>query len=482
VVVRAPVFWPAIGQRASHHALPLACVIGAGPAGLTAAKALADRGIPFDCFERSSRVGGLWAYGNPEGTPTAYRSLRINTSKARTELEDFPMPASYPDFPDHEQIARYLEAYAQRFGLMDRINLDTEVVEARPDANGTWQVMLSDGQVRHYDAIVVANGHHWHPRWPEPSAPGAFSGTVIHSRDYYAPERFAGQRVVVVGLGNSAMDIAVDLAPVAARVFLSARRGAHILPRRLRGRPLDQVELMAPAWLPWWVRERISGALVTTGLRREARRPQDYGLPVPSHKLHQAHPTLSDEIFDALASGDVVACSGLAALEGDRVRFDDGSTEAVDAIVYCTGYRTSFPFFDPRLISAPGNDLPLYVRIFHPEHPGVLFAGLVQPIGPTIRVVEEQARLIAAHLSGAHALPPAARMRRRMQRERDRVRRRYIPSARHTMQVDYPAYMRAIATELRAGARRARRRDYRPSVEPRAALKYARASPSAQAA
>jgi dimethylaniline monooxygenase (N-oxide forming) len=457
-------------------------VIGAGPAGLTAAKALADSGVPFDCFERSPRVGGLWAYGNPEGTPTAYRSLRINTSKARTELEDFPMPSSYPDFPDHEQIARYLEAYAQRFGLMDRITLGTEVESARPDADGTWQVTLSDGQVRHYDTIVVANGHHWDPRRPEPPVPGEFNGTVIHSRDYEAPERFAGQRVVVVGLGNSAMDIAVDLAPAADQVFLAARRGMHILPRCLRGRPLDQVELMPPAWLPWWVRERISGALVTSGLRREARRPQDYGLPAPTHKLHQAHPTLSDEIFDALASGDVVARAGLAALEGDRVRFDDGSTEAVDAIVYCTGYRTSFPFFDPRLISAPGNDLPLYLRIFHPEHPGVLFAGLVQPIGPTIRVVEAQARLIAAHLSGAHALPPATRMRRRMQRERGRVRRRYVPSARHTMQVDYPAYMRAIAAELRAGARRARRRNYRPSVEPRAALKYARASPSAQAA
>jgi cation diffusion facilitator CzcD-associated flavoprotein CzcO len=460
----------------------LTCVIGAGPAGLTAAKALADRGVPFDCFERSPRVGGLWAHGNPAGTPTAYRSLRINTSKARTELADFPMPADYPDFPEHDQIARYLESYARRFGLVDRITLGAEVAHADYGADGTWDVVLQDGEVRGYDAIVVANGHHWDARWPEPPVPGNFAGTKIHSREYDDPGRFAGERVVVVGLGNSAMDIAVDLAPVAAQVFLSARRGAHILPRHLRGRPTDQVELIPPAWLPSRVRERISGALVTRALKREVRRPQDYGLPAPSHKLHQAHPTVSDEIFDAIASGDVVPRPGLVAVDGDEARFDDGSVERVDAIVYCTGYRVSFPFFDPDLISAPGNELPLYLRIFTPDHPSLLFAGLVQPIGPTIRVVEEQAKLIAAHLSGAHALPSRGRIRRRMDRDRDRMGRRYVPSERHTMQVDYPAYMRAISVELRAGARRARRRDYRPSVEPRAARRYARASPSAQAA
>jgi dimethylaniline monooxygenase (N-oxide forming) len=457
-------------------------VIGAGPAGLTAAKALADRRVPFDCFERSGRVGGLWAYGNPEGTATAYRSLRINTSKARTELDDFPMPADYPDFPDHEQIVRYLESYAERFGLMDRISLGTEVTQARTNPDGVWELTLDGGERRHYDALVVATGHHWDPRWPDPRPSGRFEGTELHSRDYDSPEPFAGQRVVVVGLGNSAMDIAVDLAPVAARTFLSARRGNHILPRRLGSRPLDQYELIPPRWLPTAVRSRVSGLLLMRALRREARRPQDYGLPAPAHKLHQAHPTVSQEIFDAIGSGRVVPRAGVAALDGNAVRFDDGALEEADAIVYCTGYRVSFPFFDPELISAPRNELPLYLRIFDPDHPGALFAGLVQPIGPTIRVVEEQARLIAAHLSGAHALPPAARMRRAIDRERARLRRRYVASERHTMQVDYAPYVNAIARELRAGRRRARRRGYRPELEPKAARAYAPASPSAQAA
>jgi dimethylaniline monooxygenase (N-oxide forming) len=437
--------------------------------------------VPFDCFERGERVGGLWAYRTRRGSPTAYRSLRINTSRARTELADHPMPTDYPDFPDHRQIASYLESYAERFGLLERITLETGVEGARRRADGIWEVELETGETRFYDALVVANGHHSEPLWPQPPVPGEFAGTQIHARDYDAPEPFAGKRVVVVGLGNSALDIAVDLGPVAERTFLAARRGAHIIPHRLMGMPSDQIELLPPRWLPSWIRARLGGLLFMRALRREGRRAEDYGLPAPAHKLHQAHPSLSDGIFEAIAGGEVEPRPGLVELEGETVRFADGSAERVDAIVYCTGYRVSFPFLDPELVSAPGNELPLYRRIFHPELDSVFFVGLVQPIGPTIRVVEAQAKLVAAHISAAHALPPPGRMRRTIERERERMRRRYVPSPRHTMQVDFPTYMGAIERELRAGGRRARRRGYRPPLEPRAARLYARASPAAQA-
>jgi len=474
------VFWPAIAGTADSY--PKICVVGAGPSGLTTAKALADLGVPFDCFERGERVGGLWAHGSLQGNPTAYRSLRINTSRARTQLADHPMPADYPDFPDHREIASYLESYAERFGLLERIRLETEVSSARRRADGIWEVELEGGETLLYDALVVANGHHSEPLWPQPPIPGEFAGVQIHAGEYDVPEPFAGKRVVVVGLGNSALDIAVDLGPVAGSTFLAARRGAHILPHRLMDMPADQIELLPPAWLPSWLRARLGGLLFMRALRREGRLPQDFGLPAPAHKLHQAHPSLSDEIFDAIAAGEVEPRPGLVALEGERVRFDDGSVEQADAIVYCTGYRVSFPFLDPGLVSAPGNDLPLYRRIFHPQLDSVFFVGLVQPIGPTIRVVEAQAKLVAAHLSGAHALPPSGRMQRLIERDRSRMRRRYVPSPRHTMQVDYPTYMAGIERELRAGRRRARRRGYRPPLEPRAARLYARASPAAQAA
>jgi hypothetical protein len=190
---------------------------------------------------------------------------------------------------------------------------------------------------------------------------------------------------------------------------------------------------------------------------------------------------VSDEIFDVIEAGRVIPKPAIAALEGDAVRFEDDTVERADAIVYCTGYRVSFPFLDPDLISAPGNDLPLYERVFHPEIDSVFFVGLVQPIGPTIRVVEAQAKWVAAHLCGEYALPDRERMLRAMVRERDRRLARYVDSPRHTMQVDFGPYMRGIERELQTGARRARRRGYSPPLEPKAQRALARPSPSAHA-
>src|SRR5438270_9503675 len=122
--------------------LPSACVIGAGSSGIAAAKALHERGIPFECFEKSDRVGGNWVFGNRNGMSSAYRSLHINTSRERMEYSDFPMPASYPDFPHHSQIAAYFDSYVDHFGVRERIRFETGVERAERDADGVWQVTL----------------------------------------------------------------------------------------------------------------------------------------------------------------------------------------------------------------------------------------------------------------------------------------------------------------------------------------------------
>src|SRR5437016_1252139 len=124
--------------------LPRACVIGAGSSGIAAAKALHERGVPFDCFEKSDRIGGNWVFGNRNGMSSAYRSLHINTSKERMEFSDFPMPEDYPDFPHHTLIAAYFDAYAQRFGLHERISFGTAVERAHRRADGAWEVTLDN--------------------------------------------------------------------------------------------------------------------------------------------------------------------------------------------------------------------------------------------------------------------------------------------------------------------------------------------------
>src|SRR3954454_5346718 len=189
--------------------LPRVALIGAGSSGIAAAKALHERGFDFDCFEASDRVGGNWVFGNVNGMSSAYRSLHINTSRERMEYSDFPMPKSYPDFPHHTLIARYFDDYVDHFGLRDRITFSTRVERAERGADGVWSVRLDSGETRRYDALLVANGHHWDPRWPEPAFPGAneFAGLQLHSHEYTGedPNFFRDKRVVVLGMGNSAM-------------------------------------------------------------------------------------------------------------------------------------------------------------------------------------------------------------------------------------------------------------------------------------
>jgi dimethylaniline monooxygenase (N-oxide forming) len=430
------------------------CTIGAGASGLPVVKALADAGLSFDTFEQSSVVGGLWVYDNPGGPSAAYRSLHINTSRDRMAYADLPMPREWPDFLHHSLVARYLRDYAERFDLTRRITFGTKVVRAARTATG-WSVTLSTGETRDYDVLVVANGHHWDPRGPEPAPPGAFRGPQIHSHAYRDPTHpldLRDRRVLVVGFGNSAMDLATELGDrtTAARVLLSVRRGGWVIPRYLFGRPLDT--FTAANVLPVALRDRALTALLSLAVGR----PDRYGLPRPDHGLLRAHPTISGEILGRLGAGDVVAKPGIAELLPDAVRFVDGTVEPVDAIVWCTGYRLSFPFFDPAYLDPrDDNELPLYLHVWRPDDPAVAFVGLVQPLGAIQPIAERQAKMIADWLAGRLVLPDRAAMERRARRDRERMRRRYVPSKRHTIQVDYDDYQAGLLREWARGKARA---------------------------
>jgi hypothetical protein len=456
-------------------ALPKVCVIGAGSSGIAAAKALHERGIPFDCFEKSDRVGGNWVFGNVNGMSSAYRSLHINTSRERMEFTDFPMPKSYPDFPHHSQIAAYFDAYVDHFGFREQIVFETGVEQAERAADGGWTIALDTGETRRYDALVVANGHHWDPRWPEPPFPGSFDGEMVHAHFYVDNEPFRGRRVVVLGIGNSAMDIAVESSFVAERTILASRRGAHIVPKYLFGRPLDQIGVNPlTRMLPWGFRKAIFSSFYRVGVGRM----EDYGLPRPDHDLGDAHPTISADFLNRIAHGEIAYKPNVEELLGDRVRFADGSVEQVDTIVCCTGYKVTFPFFDADLVSAPDNDLPLFRRVFHPQLDDLFFVGLLQPLGAIMPLAEAQGAWIAAHLRGEYALPAPAELRADIERERARMFKRYVASKRHTMQVDFDNYLFALGRERRAGARRAAEQPFRLPIAARAA---AESAPAAQA-
>lgn len=440
---------------------PFVCIIGAGASGLAAAKALRERGIPFDCFEQRDRVGGLWAFGGAGSPAAAYRSLRTNTSRRRMQFSDLPMPAWYPDFPHHTQIAAYFEAYVDHFGLRQAITFNTAVTRAERRPDGLWRVTLG-AETRLYDALVVANGHHWDPRWPSPPLPGRFDGLTLHSRDYVDHTPLLEQDVVVLGLGNSAADIAVESSFVARHTYLSMRRGAHVVPKYLLGRPIDH--LKTNPRLPWPLRRRLRAAAV----RLLVGRMETYGLPTPDHRLGEAHPTISSYLLPRLADRAIIPKPAIVELLGDRVRFADDTIVPAQVLIYCTGYNVTFPFFDAGFIAASDNDLPLFKRVFRPGLDNLFFVGLAQPIGALTPLVEAQSRWIADYLLGRYALPGPDEMRADMERARVRLARRVVPSARHTMEVEVEDYLYDLDKERRRGAARARRQGPSGAVAARA--------------
>jgi cation diffusion facilitator CzcD-associated flavoprotein CzcO len=433
---------------------PRVCVIGAGSSGIAVVKALKDRGIPQACYEKGDDIGGNWYFRNSNGMSAAYESLHINTDAKLMEYRDYPMPPDTPDYPSHRVIKAYFDDYAAHFGLREHIRFNTEVTRAERGADGSWTVTLDRGESERFDALVVANGHHWDPRWPEPPYPGEFDGPQIHSHEYMNPHEpldFHGKRVLVVGMGNSAMDIACELSRpgIAEKLFLSARNGVWILPKYLFGIPMSRLGML-PHWVPW----QIGGFLTRLAVTLNAGSPWRFGLPRPQHRMLQAHPTISQEIYMRLGSGDVLPRPGIRMLKGDRVEFSDGREEQVDVIVWCTGYKLSLPFFDPGFISAPGNDLPLWERMIKPGIDNLYFVGLLQPLGAIMPIAEAQGHFIGDHLLGRIGLPDQAEMERAMAKERAAMFRRYQDHApRHTMQVDFEAYLHRLRKHARRGRR-----------------------------
>jgi glycine/D-amino acid oxidase-like deaminating enzyme len=433
---------------------PSVCVIGAGISGLTSGKMLSDYGIPYTCFESGDRVGGNWAFKNPNGHSSAYASLHIDTSKEGLRFRDFAISAEFPDYPHHSQIKQYLDDYADTFALRERIRFETPVKHAARLPGGGWEIETGTGERHRFDALVVGNGHHWDPRYPD--FPGKFDGPTIHSHHYIDPTDplpLRGRRVLVVGIGNSASDIVSELAlkSNASKVFLSTRSGAWIVPKYVFGRPLDQFVATTP-WLPLAPQRRLAKYFP----RLISGRMESYGLPTPDHNFLETHPTVSSELLLRLGSGDAVAKPNVERLEGDHVRFVDGTVEQIDAIIYGTGYNITFPFFDPDFISAPENKIRLYKRMLKPGIDDLVFVGFAQAIPTLFPFIELQAQLMARYLAGTYRPPGPDEMERAIDADEQRDIGHYKKTARTTQQVDFHVYDHMIRTrEIPEGRARA---------------------------
>jgi hypothetical protein len=361
------------------------CIIGAGPAGLAMARACRVLGVPYDQLEAYSDVGGIWDIDQP-GTPM-YESAHFISSKSMSGFDGFPMPASYPDYPSHRQILSYIRAFADAWSLRDNIRFSTRVEAIEKLADGRWSVRLHTGEVQSYRAVVCATGSNWNPRVPD--FKGHFSGEVRHSSTYRSPDEFRGKRVLIVGAGNSGVDIAADAATHAAQAYLSVRRGYHFVPKHLMGVPTDVFSASGPH-LPLWLKRAVFGGLLKLFVGDVSR----LGLPKPDHKLLESHPILNTQVLHHMQHGDLIAKPDIERFDGDAVVFKDGSREALDLILVATGYNQVQPFATD-YFAYEGGKPSLYLQMFSREHKNLSALSFIETNSGAFKLFDMMAFAIA---------------------------------------------------------------------------------------
>jgi cation diffusion facilitator CzcD-associated flavoprotein CzcO len=257
--------------------------------------------------------------------------------------------------------------------------------------------------------------------------------------------------VLVLGIGNSACDIAVESSRVATSTDLAMRRGAHIVPKYLLGVPTDRLTDSPLARGPFKLQQWSMAAL----LRLTQGKVTDYGLPEPDHAVLHAHPTVSQDLLNRLGHGDITVRPNIDRFEGEKVFFTDGSSGEYDVVVYCTGYKVSFPFLDDTVVRAEDNHIDLYRRVVDPAHAGLYFIGLIQPLGAIMPLAEAQAEWVADLVTGVGRLPSVDQMRQEIAAYDAGLRKRYVASKRHTIEVDFHAYRAEIGRERKRSRKRA---------------------------
>lgn len=391
---------------------PSIAVVGAGPSGLVACKTLAQHGLSFTAYEAGDRVGGQWVLGNSSGTSAAYRSLRVNTHKGMCRYSDYGFPDTYPDFPGHAQMADWLDGYAGHFDLHSRIRLGARVSSAVRAESGGWLLELADGEQARHDALIVATGNLWEPRWP--ALEGELAGDLLHAKDYMDltdPVDCRGRRVLVLGLGTTACELAVELSGegAASRVLIAARSGQTFIPRVAAPVPHPSEPLSGLfAHLPRPLRDAAFRRLFPRIMRRmlaSGPAPETFGLPPSPSDFFEKRLVINSDLFGRLEQGRIEPRPWLRALDGKHVIFEDGTREEVDVVLAATGYRFTLPFLADELLGQSPEELCLYRGVMHPRHHDLFVIGIMKAICSIWPRSEQQMAFVAPLLSGEYALP-----------------------------------------------------------------------------
>ncbi|XP_069497363.1 dimethylaniline monooxygenase [N-oxide-forming] 2-like isoform X1 [Ambystoma mexicanum] len=435
-------------------------VIGAGISGLAAIKSCLEEGLEPTCFEKSNDIGGLWRYTEEveEGRASIYNSLVTNSSKEMMCYSDFLMPDHFPNFLHNSRLLEYLKLYAEHFNLMKHIQLKTKVcsVRKRPDfaISGLWDVVTEiEGQKESaiFDAVMVCSGRYVKSNFPIQSFQGLerFKGKYLHSREYKHPAEFEGKRVLVVGVGNSGVDIAVDISHVASQVYISTRRGGWLLSRLSdHGYPFDTLSLTR---FKSFIQLRLPKPLVNWLIERKLNKWFDqeiYGLQRDSSEWKD--PLANDDLPACIIRGSVVMKPATKDFHEQAVTFEDGTREDIDVIIFATGINFDFPFLQESAIKVNDSHVVLYKNVFPPdlEKPTLALIGLIQPIGPILVASELQARWATRVFMGVNKLPPLEERMEDIAKKNTLITERYGKLQENVLRIEYIEYIDEIASEI----------------------------------
>ena len=419
-------------------------VIGAGPSGITALKNFIDQGFEVIGFERCSGVGGNWRFNDPSGHSSVFETTHIISSKYTSFYEDFPLPESASDYPSHKELLKYFNAYAENFGLKKHIHFNTEVLNCKKTDDDRWAIewkhMNTDQiNVQNFDALVVCNGHHHEPRFPK--YPGEFTGEFIHSHDFKKAEPFADKKVLVIGGGNSACDVAVETSRISQKTVISWRRGYYLIPKFMFGLTSDIFALRS-RWLPKFIRLPFMRFM----LEMLQGKNEDIGLPKVNNHILATHPTVNSDLYNAVRHGKVIPKPDIERLNGKEVIFKDGSSEEFDTIIACTGFKIKHKFFDENFISFEKGPVRLLHKMMPSNINNLYFIGLFQPLGCIWPGAELQSKLAAKHLAGLWK--PDGNIEDMIEKEMNNPDVEQVKTARHTITVDDFSFRGRLKKEL----------------------------------
>ena len=420
-------------------------VIGAGPSGITAIKNFIDEGFDVTAFERCDGVGGNWRFNDPSGHSSVFETTHIISSKYTSFYEDYPLPDDASDYPSHKELLSYFDGYAEHFDIKKNIKFGTEVLSCKQQPNGRWLLKYkhldgNDEIALEFDALVVCNGHHHVPRYPQYK--GEFSGEYIHSHDYKRAAPFENKRVLVIGGGNSACDVAVETSRISQETSLSWRRGYHLVPKFMYGLPAD-VFAKRSRWIPQFLRIPFMKYM----LERYQGKNEDIGLPKVTNKMLATHPTVNSDLYNAIRHGKVKPRPDIESFSENTVNFVDGTSAEYDVVIACTGFKIKHSFFEKDLINFEEGPVPLLHKMLPADINNLYFIGLFQPLGCIWPGAELQSKLGAKHLAGKWK--PIDDINKLIAQELKNPDVDQIKTPRHTITVDDFSFRGRLKKELK---------------------------------